>query len=247
MSEPSVSESIRVLVVEDESIAADAHAEYVRRADGFELAAVATTGAEALKVMAESARDSDTGAIHLMLLDMNLPDIHGLDIIHRVRGAGFSTGIIAVTAVRELPIVQRAVAAGVAQYLIKPFTFSSFSEKLSQFKEFHESMARQPSTINQSEVDKTLAALRSPGTANLPKGMSEATLAAVVDLLQTAHAGVSATEVMDELGMSRVTARRYLEHLATDGSAVRTPRYGTPGRPEYEYRWGARKNRTGGT
>ncbi|HET7415714.1 MAG TPA: response regulator [Arthrobacter sp.] len=231
---------IRVLVVEDESIAADAHAEYVRRADGFELAAVAGTGAEALRLMAESARSPAAGGIHLMLLDMNLPDIHGLDVIHRVRGAGFSTGIIAVTAVRELPIVQRAVAAGVAQYLIKPFTFAAFNEKLRQYKLFHENMERQPSTINQSEVDKTLAALRSPGTANLPKGMSETTLAAVVDLLQKAHDAVSATEVMTELGMSRVTARRYLEHLATDGSATRTPRYGTPGRPEYEYRWNAK-------
>lgn len=233
---------ILVLVVEDESIAADAHAEYVRRADGFELAAVAKTGNEALKMLAESARNHGSNGIQLVLLDMNLPDIHGLDVIHRIRGAGFSTGIIAVTAVRELPIVQRAVAAGVAQYLIKPFTFASFNEKLHQFKLFHENMERQPSTINQSEVDRTLAALRSPGAANLPKGMSETTLAAVVDLLQKAQDAVSATEVMTQLGMSRVTARRYLEHLATDGSATRSPRYGTPGRPEYEYRWGARRN-----
>lgn len=236
-----MSGTIRVLVVEDEPIAADAHAEYVRRAEGFELAAVAATGAEALKVMAASIKESGTESIDLILLDMKLPDIHGLDIIHRIRGAGSSAGIIAVTSVRELPVVQRAVAAGVAQYLIKPFTFASFNEKLRQFRLFHENMSRQPSTINQSEVDKTLAALRNPGRVNLPKGMSETTLAAVVDLLQNADDAVSATEVMTQLGMSRVTARRYLEHLATDGSATRTPRYGTPGRPEYEYHWRARK------
>jgi response regulator of citrate/malate metabolism len=51
---------------------------------------------------------------------------------------------------------------------------------------------------------------------------------------------VSATEVMDALGMSRVTARRYLEYLADAGTASRSPRYGTPGRPENEYRWGGR-------
>ncbi|MFI1995552.1 hypothetical protein [Actinoplanes sp. NPDC020271] len=35
---------------------------------------------------------------------------------------------------------------------------------------------------------------------------------------------------------ARVTARRYREHLAESGRAVRTPRYGGPGRPEVEYR-----------
>jgi response regulator of citrate/malate metabolism len=37
--------------------------------------------------------------------------------------------------------------------------------------------------------------------------------------------------------MSRVAARRYLEHLAEEGRVLRSPRYGTPGRPETEYRW----------
>ncbi len=48
---------------------------------------------------------------------------------------------------------------------------------------------------------------------------------------------VSASEVMDALGMSRVTARRYLEYLADAGTVTRTARYGAPGRPENEYRW----------
>ena len=37
--------------------------------------------------------------------------------------------------------------------------------------------------------------------------------------------------------MSRVAARRYLEHLADAGRVERSPRYGTPGRPETEYVW----------
>ena len=36
--------------------------------------------------------------------------------------------------------------------------------------------------------------------------------------------------------MSRVTARRYLEHLVDAGLAVREPRYGGTGRPQLEYR-----------
>jgi response regulator of citrate/malate metabolism len=48
---------------------------------------------------------------------------------------------------------------------------------------------------------------------------------------------MSATEVAEATGSSRVTARRYLEHLADEGSVVRAPRYGGSGRPEVEYRW----------
>ena len=49
--------------------------------------------------------------------------------------------------------------------------------------------------------------------------------------------GAHDVEVMEALGMSRVTARRYLEYLADAGTVSRTARYGAPGRPENEYRW----------
>lgn len=51
---------------------------------------------------------------------------------------------------------------------------------------------------------------------------------------------LSATETADKLGMSRVAARRYLEHLAEAGRVERTARYGKAGRPESEYRWQGR-------
>jgi response regulator of citrate/malate metabolism len=37
--------------------------------------------------------------------------------------------------------------------------------------------------------------------------------------------------------LSRVTARRYVEHLADSGVVGRGARYGAPGRPEVEFRW----------
>jgi len=48
---------------------------------------------------------------------------------------------------------------------------------------------------------------------------------------------LSASEVAEVVGASRVTVRRYLEHLADGGSVDRSPRYGGSGRPEVEYRW----------
>ncbi len=230
---------IRVLVVEDDPIAAEAHALYVQRLEGFELAGTAGTGSEALAILRQRAEDGAAvvGGIELVLLDMNLPDLHGLDIIRRIRGSGNTVDVIAITAVRELGVVRQAISSGIVQYLIKPFTYSAFSEKLGNYRQFRDNLHAQASSTTQSEVDNALAALRPPSQSGLPKGLSEETLRAVITFLSSALEPVSAIELAASLSLSRVTARRYLEYLADNGSARRMPRYGTRGRPELEYTW----------
>jgi response regulator of citrate/malate metabolism len=233
---------IRVLVVEDEPVASAAHAAYVGRLDGFTLAGTAPDGQSALRLLSEFLASGDP--VELVLLDMNLPDLHGLDIARRMRAAGILADIIAITAVRELAIVRSAVAIGV-QYLIKPFTYATFADKLTSYRLFRQQLAAPQSGsaktgASQSDVDQAFASLRAPSEMPLPKGLSVSTLESVQEFMKGRSDAVSATEVMDALGMSRVTARRYLEYLADAGTASRSPRYGTPGRPENEYRWGGR-------
>ncbi|CCQ46697.1 response regulator [Pseudarthrobacter siccitolerans] len=235
--------NIRVLVVEDEAIAAAAHAAYVGRLAGFELAGTAPDGQSALRLLSEFAAAGNP--VELVLLDMNLPDLHGLDIARRMRASGILADIVAITAVRELAIVRSAVAIGVVQYLIKPFTYATFADKLESYRQFRQQLAGPPggsgkAGASQTDVDQAFASLRAPSELPLPKGLSVSTLASVQEFMKEQQGAVSATEVMDALGMSRVTARRYLEYLADAGTVSRTARYGTPGRPENEYRWAAR-------
>ncbi|AJT40667.1 response regulator [Psychromicrobium lacuslunae] len=228
---------IRVLVVDDEPIMAEAHALYVQRLEGFSVVGTVHDGQSALRFLAEHPDGVD-----VLLLDMNLPDLHGLDVSRRLRAAGHTVDIVAITAVRDLEVVRGAIAAGIVQYLIKPFTFSSFAEKLGNYRSFREQLGGTGPTQNrpevaQQELDQAFASLRSPLAEALPKGLSVDTLNAVVGLLQDAQGAVSAQQVTDELGISRVTARRYLEYLTERNSVRRSPRYGTPGRPENEYSW----------
>lgn len=234
---------IRVLVVEDEPVASAAHAAYVGRLEGFILAGTAPDGQSALRLLSEFQASGNP--VELVLLDMNLPDLHGLDIARRMRAAGLLADIIAITAVRELAIVRSAVAIGVVQYLIKPFTYATFADKLSSYRLFRQQLASPgpgsaKAGASQSDVDQAFASLRAPSEMPLPKGLSVSTLESVQEFMRGRSDAVSATEVMDALGMSRVTARRYLEYLADAGTASRSPRYGTPGRPENEYRWSGR-------
>jgi response regulator of citrate/malate metabolism len=224
--------TIRVLVVEDEEVAARAHATYVERLEGFEVAGVARSAGEAMRYL---AADPD---VQLVLLDMHLPDGHGLGLLQRIRAAGQLCDVIAVTSARDIDVVRAAVAQGVVQYLLKPFTWPTFRAKLEQYAAYRAQLTATDGDVAQDEVDSMLGALHARGTnAPLPKGMSAESLRQVTATLRSASAGLSATEVAEAMGASRVTARRYLEHLADTGSVERTARYGGSGRPEVAYTW----------
>jgi response regulator of citrate/malate metabolism len=220
---------IRVLVVEDEPVAAEAHRAYVDRTTGFTTVAVSGTGAHALATLTRSPVD-------LVLLDMNLPDAHGIELCRRIRAAGVDVDVLAVTSARELSTVRAAAAHGVVGYLLKPFTYPALRERLEAYAAYRAQMARGGDASGQSEIDRVLDAVRPAGAAPLPKGMSRETLDAVVAAVRAAD-GVSAAETADAIGASRITARRYLEYLADAGLVDRSPRYGGTGRPELEYRW----------
>ncbi|GAA4225913.1 response regulator [Streptosporangium album] len=220
---------ISVLVVEDEEITAEANRVFVERVPGFRVAGVTRSGGEALRFLRRQPVD-------LILLDLYLPDMHGLEVCRALRAAGVLSDVIAVTSARDLSVVRAAVSVGVAQYLLKPFTFASLSEKLTRYAEFRSSVEGSGEASGQGEVDRALAALRGPARSPLPKGMTPLTLDAVLAELRKAPGGVSAQATATAIGVSRVTARRYLEHLTDNGVAHRVPQYGGVGRPELLYR-----------
>jgi response regulator of citrate/malate metabolism len=222
--------SVRVLVVEDEELSAQAHADYVRRTSGFELAGVARSSVEAVRVLRSVPVD-------LVLLDMNLPDGHGLALLRGMRAEGFLCDVIAVTAARDVEVVKRAVSQGVVLYLLKPFTYAGFRTKLDQYADYRARLTAAESDVGQQDVDELLGVLRTtPQRTAVPKGMSVDTLREVTLALRDG-VGRSASELAASIGTSRVTARRYLEYLAAEDVVERTVRYGGSGRPEVEYRW----------
>jgi response regulator of citrate/malate metabolism len=223
-----MTEPIRVLVVEDDPVAADAHVLYVGRVPGFVAVGKAHTGAEARRAL-------DRTPVDLLLLDLHLPDVHGLQLARSLRAAGYHADVIAVTSARDLAVVREGVSLGVVQYVLKPFTFATLRDRLVRYAEYH---AAAGEASGQDEVDRALATLRAPGPAALPKGLSAPTLERVtVTLRDCAGSGLTAAGVAEAVGISRITARRYLEHLVDSGRAARSPQYGQVGRPELQYRW----------
>ncbi|MEU2504733.1 response regulator [Streptomyces sp. NPDC007863] len=223
----SGTQEIRVLVVEDDPVAADAHALYAGRVEGFRVVGVAHSRAAAVRLL-------DRVPVDLILLDLYLPDGHGLALLRALRAAGHAADVIAVTSARDLAVVREGVSLGVVQYVLKPFAFATLRDRLTRYAEFRGAAGE---ASGQDEVDRALAALRAPQPAILPKGLSGPTLEAVTRSLREAAAGLTAAEAGTAVGISRITARRYLEHLVTEGRAARAPQYGQIGRPELQYRW----------
>ncbi len=220
---------IRVLVVEDEPVAAEAHRAYVDRTDGFTAVAVAGTGAAALDALSRTAVD-------LVLLDLHLPDASGLELCRRIRAAGADVDVLAVTSARELATVRAAAVHGVVGYLLKPFTYPALRDRLVAYAEYRGRLTAGGEVAGQADIDRVLGTARPARPAPLPKGMGRETLDAVVAAVRRVP-GVSAAEAAEVVGVSRITARRYLEYLAGSGLVERVPRYGSAGRPELEYRW----------
>lgn len=221
---------IRTLVVEDDFRVADVHRGFVERLDGFAVVGVAHTAAEAL-ALADSLRPD------LVLLDVYLPDRSGLDVLRELRDPGRPpVDVIAITAAKDVETLRAALQGGVVHYLVKPFQFNAFREKLESYAALHARLAMQ-GEVEQRDVDRIVGLLRTDPTATLPKGLSHATLELVATSVRDAGAALSASEVAERTGVSRVTSRRYLEHLARGGLVEIALRYGSSGRPEHRYRW----------
>lgn len=223
---------ITVLVVDDDPRIASGHADYVRAVPGFEVAGVAHSGSAALAAL-------DRVPVQLVLLDFFMPDMSGTDVCRALRAAARPVDVIAVTSARDMSVVRALVTQGAVQYLLKPFTAAAFRRRLEQYAEYHRRVTGHREAADQGEVDRALAALRTDAGPGVPKGMSAETLDAVLATLGRAGDARSARDVGAALGVSRVTARRYLEYLTGEGLTRRAPRYGGSGRPEHLYRLGS--------
>jgi two-component system chemotaxis response regulator CheY len=88
--------------------------------------AEAGDGVEALSVIAAAG-----GGFDFMLIDWNMPNMDGITLVKKIRETDKKTLLIMVTTEAESGRVLEAIKSGVNNYIIKPFTPETFTEKVS--------------------------------------------------------------------------------------------------------------------
>lgn len=243
---------IRTLVVDDDFAVAGLHRRYLQKMEGFEVVGVLERGSSVVPFV-------QSGEVDLILLDVHLPDLTGLEVLAQLRAVDSLVDVIMITADNDRESVRKAVGHGVEEYLIKPFTAQEFVSRLGAYAQRtnREEIGKSEDELGQEEIDRLLSAASGraggvtvhlkPGSAtgaqtnDLPKGFTAPTMALVGQALRGAaeegDGTLSAKEVSENCGISRVSSRRYLDFLVERGAAQLRPKYGSAGRPEHRYRW----------
>lgn len=218
----------RVMVVEDNRAVAALHRRIVDSVPHLKTAHVALNGDHAATAL-ETVRPD------LVILDLTMSGGDGIAFLRRLRAAEKRIDVIVVTASCDGRTVDEVTQLGVLDYLVKPFKPERLRQSLSAFAIRRRTLSRS-SSLCQADVDAIRAAGVPRQGRRLPKGLKEATLRSVLATLSEAPAAVSAAEVGNRVGVARVTARRYLEHLVLLGLVEMSRETNGPGRPRNRYR-----------
>jgi CheY-like chemotaxis protein len=135
---PALTEALRVLLVEDDPD----HAELVRRGleeyrSRLELTHVAD-GESALEYLKERAPRSAPGRPHLILLDLRLPRMDGLEVLREIKAAPDLTDIpcVVLTTSRAEGDMVKAYRLHANSYLVKPGDYDHFVELISGVEQY---------------------------------------------------------------------------------------------------------------
>jgi len=117
-----------ILIVDDSSTMRKIISRSLRQA-GFELDEIyeAGDGIEALNIIASGK------TIHLILSDINMPNMDGLEFVKTARNNGNVTPIVMVTTEGGEDIIREAISSGASASIKKPFTPEQLRKKLREF------------------------------------------------------------------------------------------------------------------
>lgn len=219
---------INVLIVEDDPMVAELNRRYLEKVEGFSLAAIVSNGEEALAYLQDNQVD-------LVLLDVFMSGMNGLDLLAAIRQQQYGVDVILVTAARDKESVQAALRQGAVDYLIKPFEFERFQASLLAFKQRADFIENQEHLCQEGLDEQVFYQSRIEKT-ELPKGLDRHTLQNVWSHIMATQGEFTAEIMAGLVGISQVSIRKYLKYLETMDLLNVTINYGAVGRPISKYR-----------
>lgn len=219
-----------VLIVEDDPMVAMINKQYVNQNPHFHVSGICRDGASAMTYLSKNT-------VHLIILDLYMPRTDGLTLLRQIREKQLSVSVIMVTAANDSASLQEALRLGIVDYLVKPFLSSRFQQALDNF------LARQDAfhdlaSFDQQHIDAIIGGTLPKPSLDLPKGIQDQTLDTICRFLENnSFREFTGEEIADQVNLSRVTVRRYMNYLLEKGQINGNMNYETGGRPCMLYKW----------
>ncbi|MGN0372953.1 MAG: response regulator [Enterocloster sp.] len=219
-----------VVIVEDDPMVAMINKQYVNQNPHFHVAAVCRDGASAMEYMKDHT-------VHLVILDVFMPQLNGMEVLRWIRLQKLPVEVIMVTAANDSATLDEALHLGIIDYLVKPFVNARFQTALKKFMT-QRSAFQDLSSLNQQNIDYIMESTHRRSADLTPKGIQDKTMETICRYMQeNADKELTSEEIADKVGLSRVTVRRYMNHLLEKGNIAGRMNYETGGRPCMIYRW----------
>lgn len=222
----------KVIIIEDDPMVASINKQYVELTPSFQVEGIFKSGITALQYL----KNSD---VDLIILDYYTPLMNGDEFIDQLHAAGKIPSIIMVTSANDAETVHKLISRGVIDYLVKPFEYERFKAALKRFAIRQGELETSVSDLRQNQIDRFFSGTdTSAKEAPLTKGLNRQTLSMIrTFLIENPDSVWSSEQISEQIHLSRITARRYLNYLVEIGELVSTIDYQTGGRPSIKYRY----------
>lgn len=223
---------IKVMIVEDDPMVRSINESFLKKIAGTELMGSYGSIIEAKTAIINELPD-------LILLDIFFPNEQGIDMLKWLRNHNFQADVIFITADNNVNSIEEAKRFGAFDYLLKPFRFERLQEAILKYMDMKEQLEL-TKTLNQKEVDHILDHDSSVFEVETNfvsfDNQSNKTYQMIFEYLKDHPLSIlTAKEIGEELGISRITARRYLEQMVDEKVVDVKPNYGSIGRPQNHY------------
>lgn len=220
-----------VMIVEDDPMVAMINEQYVCKNPDFFIEGTCNNGQEALDFL-------QTHKVDLIVLDVFMPVMNGIETLKKIREKKISSEVIMVTAANDTTTLEETMYLGVVDYLIKPFAFERFQIALTKFISKRTTL-KQSEKINQESIDSLLLnniEKIQPGQKTYPKGIQENTLNLMKQYFEENSGWQSCDMICEKLKISIVTVRHYLTYMVKEKQILESVNYSTGGRPSMLYK-----------
>ena len=219
----------RILIVEDDPMVASLNSRLIQTMADFEVAGIAGDAKEALGIL-------EKGNIDLILLDIYMPGMNGLEMLAKIRELHYPVDVLVVSAARDSHSIQSALRNGAVDYLIKPFDFERLRHALHAYSN-RANLLHSHDKLTQQDLDSRILSKEHAEieAGQLPKGLDRHTLAMISSCLQEINEPFTTDELSRQVGISRVSVRKYLDYFCDIGHLEKEASYGAVGRPVFRY------------